>query len=238
MTEKNDRTGEVVNGVKIYAYRTAKDLDVIFSDGTIVKNKKYCHFKNSNIKNPNAPNVFGVGYFGVGKYNHKDNKKISQTWMNMLQRCYSLEFQKDRPTYKYCSVHSDWHNFQNFAKWFEENYIEGYCLDKDFTVIGNKIYSAENCRFIPNEINVLLTNVSTKEGHYLLGVNLHKGGRFQATISINNQRKYLGLYNTEIEAHNAYKKAKLLYIKEQLTEYKKEVGDIIFENLINYSINH
>lgn len=36
----------------------------------------------------------------------------------------------------------------------------------------------------------------------------------------------------------AYKKAKLLYIKEQLTEYKKEVGDIIFENLINYSINH
>lgn len=238
MTEKNDRTGEVVNGVKIYAYRTAKDLDVIFSDGTIVKNKKYYHFKNSNIKNPNAPIVFGIGYFGFGKYNHKDNKKMSQAWMNMLQRCYSLEFKKNRPTYKDCSVHSDWHNFQNFAKWFEENYVEGYCLDKDFTVIGNKIYSAEKCRFIPNEINVLLTNVSAKEGHYLLGVNLHKWGRFQATISINNQKKYLGLYDTEIDAHNAYKKAKELYVKEQLIEYKKEVGDVIFKNLINYSINH
>lgn len=237
MAEKMDRTGEVINGVKIYAYRTAKDLDVIFPDGTIVLNKKYCHFKSSNIKNPNSPIVFGVGYFGVGKYNHKDNKKLSQTWLGMMQRCYSLDFKKNRHTYKDCTVHSDWHNFQNFAKWFEENYIEGYCLDKDFTVMNNKEYSENTCKFIPNKINVILTNVSSSNKKYLVGVNLHKTGKFQATLSIKNKRVYLGLFDKEIEAFIAYKKAKEAYLKEQLICFRNEIGEIIFNNLINYSIN-
>lgn len=53
-----DRTGEIrkmVNGQKaeIIAYRTKIDLDVMFEDGTIVKNKKYTNFKRGCIGNPN-----------------------------------------------------------------------------------------------------------------------------------------------------------------------------------------
>lgn len=53
-----DRTGEIrlmVNGqkAKIIAYRTKIDLDVMFEDGTIVKNKKYTNFKRGSIGNPN-----------------------------------------------------------------------------------------------------------------------------------------------------------------------------------------
>lgn len=55
---KLTHTGESIiakNGMKmtIIDYRSSKDLDVQFEDGTIVKNKRYQHFKNGEINNPN-----------------------------------------------------------------------------------------------------------------------------------------------------------------------------------------
>ena len=43
------------NGMRmtIIEYRSSKDLDVQFEDGTIVRNKRYQHFKNGEINNPN-----------------------------------------------------------------------------------------------------------------------------------------------------------------------------------------
>lgn len=49
------------NGMKmtIIDYRSSKDLDVQFEDGTIVRNKRYQHFKNGEINNPNLTgNIF------------------------------------------------------------------------------------------------------------------------------------------------------------------------------------
>lgn len=229
-----NRKGEFLNGIEIIAYRNARDLDVLFSDGTIVTNTRYAHFKNNNIKNPNAPNVFGIGFTGVGVYNHKDNRKMSQTWMSMLQRSYSLAFHELHPTYIGCSVHSDWHNYQVFAKWFEENYVEGFHLDKDFTLIGNKQYSANTCKFIPSEINVILTNCIDSKG--VLGVSLRKNGKYQASLCVNNKRVYLGVFNSEKEGFDIYKTAKESYIKEQADKYRKDIGEVIYNNLINYIV--
>ena len=41
----------------IIKYRNAKDIDIQFEDGTIVKNKTYNNFKLGNIKNPNLQNT-------------------------------------------------------------------------------------------------------------------------------------------------------------------------------------
>lgn len=70
-------------------------------------------------------------------------------WKAMLARCYSASHHKRYPTYSNCSVCKEWHLFSNFKKWFDENYIEGYHLDKDILVQDNKVYSPQTCVFIP-----------------------------------------------------------------------------------------
>lgn len=80
----------------------------------------------------------------------------------MLRRCYDKQFQERQPTYKGCIVCEEWYNFQNFAKWFDENYyeIEGekIALDKDLLKLNNKIYSPSTCCFLPQRINVSLVS--------------------------------------------------------------------------------
>ena len=59
------------------------------------------------------------------------------------------------PTYIGCTVCIEWNNFQNFAGWFNENYIEGYDLDKDIKVNGNKVYSPVTCLIVTPKENTI-----------------------------------------------------------------------------------
>lgn len=116
--------------------------------------------------------VNGNGYIGTGKYKSKingKNTKAYQCWVDMLRRCYCPRTQAygGNQVYIGCTVSDDWRNFQNFAKFHEENYIEGYHLDKDTLVDGNKLYSAETCQFIPPVDNIRAAVVH-KEIRYLL----------------------------------------------------------------------
>ena len=98
-------------------------------------------------------------------------------------------------------------------------------MDKDLLVKGNKVYSEDTCVFLPREINNVLTSRNSLRGKYLLGVCFHKcSGKLIAQINLNAiNRKYLGTFNTEIEAFNAYKQAKESFIKEQANKWK-EIG--------------
>ena len=85
--------------------------------------------------------IFSVGYNTKETYKSTENGKKTkcyQTWQNMLMRCYDEKFHARKPAYIGCKVCEEWHNFQNFAKWYEENYyeIEGerMYLDKDILV--------------------------------------------------------------------------------------------------------
>ena len=103
--------------------------------------------------------IYGIGFIGVGNYksrNKTGHTKAYNAWAAMLQRCYDSKLHLRNPTYKECSVIEEWYNFQNFAGWFEKNYIDGYQLDKDLLIKGNKIYSPETCCFVPKEINLIL----------------------------------------------------------------------------------
>ena len=80
----------------------------------------------------------------------------------MFDRCYYSGYQDNNPTYRGCTVAEEWHNFQNFAKWYEDNYIEGYQLDKDIKVEGNKVYGPDTCMFISKQENVEETDKGLK----------------------------------------------------------------------------
>jgi hypothetical protein len=145
---------------KIIEYTNNKKVSVVFEDGTKVYNKTFEMVRHGYIKNPNTRSVYGVGFIGEGSYKSRTNSIHNKNyicWKSMLQRCYSEAYQKHKPTYVGCTVVVDWHNFQNFAKWFEENYDfsskEPLQLDKDILIKGNKIYSPETCCFVTNSVN-------------------------------------------------------------------------------------
>ncbi len=111
------------------------------------------------VKDKLFPSVFGVGFIGIGKHaaTIKGKKtKAYLVWSLMIQRCYSESSLKKRPTYIGCSVCVEWHNFQNFAEWFEINYPKDgkdYQLDKDILIEGNKVYFPEACLFVDHYKN-------------------------------------------------------------------------------------
>ena len=108
-------------------------------------------------KNPYTPNIHGIGYFGENDYGIiKNHRRAYEIWSNMMARCYSDNYHIKYPTYKNVMVCDDWCNFQNFGKWFNDNYIEGYHLDKDLLSEEAKIYSPETCIFIPPIVNTFL----------------------------------------------------------------------------------
>tara|TARA_R110002050_G_scaffold11693_1_gene39168 strand:- start:71 stop:445 length:375 start_codon:yes stop_codon:yes gene_type:complete len=77
-------------------------------------------------------------------------------WRKMLERCYSVEWQESKPTYKECSVCNEWLLFSNFKSWMINQDWIGKELDKDIINNGNKTYSPENCAFVSRKVNLLI----------------------------------------------------------------------------------
>lgn len=135
----------------------------------------------------------------------------------------------------------EWHNFQNFAKWFEENYnletMEGWYLDKDILIKGNKIYSSETCCFVPQEINSIFTDRKSCRGELPIGVRLmNRCKKFYAIISVYGKQKIIGSYNTPEEAFEAYKTEKEKYIKEVADKWRKLIDTRVYQALYNHQV--
>lgn len=120
------------------------------------------NIRKGQIKNPYKRTVYDVGYYGEGNYTARINsvKTIHYIkWFSMFNRCYNPKFHERQPKYQDCMVDERFHNFQDFAKWMDENWYEydGMLeLDKDLLLENNRIYSPDTCCFIPKEINIAL----------------------------------------------------------------------------------
>ena len=141
--------------------------------------------------------VCGIGFNSGGNYETSLNKKqlkVYKLWAAMMNRCYNPIYLKQKPNYIGCAVCEEWHDFQNFAKWFysERFHIFKYELDKDILIKGNKIYSPETCCLVPHSINMLITNSGSKSGDYPQGISLHKGtGKFRVRLGVYGKIKYI-----------------------------------------------
>ena len=249
-----DRTGETnknINGqlMKIIKYNNYSDIVVEFDDKykTIVK-CQYGMFKNGKLGNPNDNTVYNIGRLGQGKYKSKFNKKQTiqyQYWFDMMKRCYSKEYHKRFPTYKDCSVCEEWHNFQNFGKWFDENYYtienETMALDKDILVKGNKIYSPETCVFVPQRINSLFLKRNKSRGKYPIGTTYNKRDKkYESCCHMYKNNRYtrhaIGNFDTPTEAFTAYKTFKEQYIKQVANEYKDKIPKKLYDAMYRYEV--
>jgi hypothetical protein len=185
-----------------------------------------------------TPTVYGVGYLGVGKHQTQLNgvrSKIYYAWNNILERCYSKRLQIRKSTYIGTTIYKEWECFQTFAKWYQENYIEDFQLDKDILVKGNKVYGPETCCFVPREINNLFTNRKAERGNLPLGVG-EFNGKYRASLSVAGVSTYLGTFKNPKEAFQRYKTAKEFHIKVIAEKWKSIIAQNVYQTLVNYEV--
>ena len=230
--------------IKIIRYGGANDIDIYFPEyNWILYNNNYDNFKRGVVKCPYESRVYGKGYFGEGPYKANINKRSTaeyRTWNHMLGRCYDEEYMYKNPTYVDCFVCDDWLNFQNFAKWYNDNYYNidnmTMALDKDILYKGNRIYSPETCIFVPQQINSLFTNNHNIRGELPIGVK-KKGNKFEAYCN-NGYGKvcYVGNSDTIVGAFELYKEFKEAIIKQIADDYKDNIPYKLYEAMYNYKI--
>lgn len=176
--------------------------------------------------------MFNVGVFdGYNKrcdcYSH---------WSNMLRRCYDDDILEKRPYYKGCKVCDEWHTYSNFKKWFDVHGVKGWHLDKDVLSKGNRLYSPNTCCFVPPQINSLLVNRRNFRGKYKIGVHKSKNGRFLAFCSVDSKEVKIGVFDTEIQAFDAYKNFKEKNIKRVADKWKDQLEPKVYEALYKYKV--
>ena len=229
---------------KVLKYNNAKNVEIQFLKTGYETTVQLVQVKSGNVKDRYLPSVYGVGIIGA-KHPVTINNVLTKEyvlWVHMLQRCYSDSFKKKRPTYEGCKCSENFKSYEYFYEWCHKQIgsdNEGWHLDKDLLIKGNKIYSENTCIFLPQEINSLLIKSTATRGKHLIGVywsNTNKA--FVAQVRKNKgKQEWLGCFNTEIEAFNAYKQAKECFIKEQAEKWKDKIDERAYEALMNYEVS-
>ena len=228
---------------KVLKYNDSVNVEIQFLTTGFEMFARLGDIRNGEVKDPYSPSVCGIGILGT-KYPSRVNGVLTKEyvlWQNMLKRCYSDDFKKKRPTYEGCEMSDNFLHYEYFYEWCNKQVgfsNEGWHLDKDLLVKGNKVYSESTCVFIPSEINSLLIKSEVLRGEYLIGVYWHNASKsFIARVRKNKGKsEHLGLFKTEIEAFNAYKVAKETFIKEQANKWKSKIDPRAYNALMNYQV--
>lgn len=199
----------------------------------------YCHLNGNGCpfctQEQQRSGVYGTGRFDSSLTGQKS--QCEKIWRGMMDRGYSVIVKSRGKSYIETSVSEQWHSFECFKSWFDRHYIEGWDLDKDILVKGNKIYSPETCCFVPPEINRSITSSKTTRGQYPIGVSLDKRtGRFIAKIQIGKKQHYLGCFDTINEAFNAYKAEREKHIRNLADKWKDQIEPRVYDALYNYKV--
>jgi hypothetical protein len=243
MTKKTNRVGEIAKNrygsiMKITRYGGWGDVDVTFENGCVI-HTNYGSFAKGFTSNPFDRKTYNVGYFGIGK--HMSVEKSYSIWADIFRRCYNPKCLVKFNTYIGCSVCEEWHNYQNFADWHDENYYivnnERMELDKDILFKGNKIYSPKTCVYVPQKINYLFIKSNKRRGNYPIGVYLRNdGNKYIAQCDNDGKAIYLGAYDTTEEAFEVYKSYKEHLIKEIADRYKNKIPEKLYKAMYNYVV--
>lgn len=226
------------------------DITVEFQDEYKAKvHTSYNHILSGEVKNPYYHSVYGVGITG-NKYPTKiDGKRTKEcvAWYAMIRRCFDEKIKDKNPTYKDVTCCDEWllydnfyewlHSQENFNKWYDN---DGWNVDKDILVKGNKIYSPETCCLVPHNVNTLFVKNNKDRGGCPIRVYFYKkSNKFRAQISNKNQLNGLGYYLTLEDAfYLGYKPYKENLIKQVAQEEyaKGNITKHCYDAMMNYEV--
>ena len=230
----------------VTSFTSRGQMMIMFEDGVEIPTT-YNTFIEGKTKHPNTPTLYGVGYIGVGSYKPTENgrhTKAYQIWVSMMGRAYNPAIKDELPTYENVVVCEEWHNFQNFAKWYEENYyeVDGQRMEVDKDILSKskglpaKIYSPETCLIVPRCINLIFTE-SFKDNGLPKGVNyIKETNKYQSSVTVFNgkTKRRRKRFSSKEEAHQWYLKEKKKYLKEIANHYREVLPDKVYQSLMTY----
>lgn len=191
------------------------------------------------VNNPFARKHMGIGFIGSGEHSPNTHKKAYKIWSAMLRRCYNADknFRLKNRVYDNCTVHTDWHNFQNFSEWCEKQKgfnSTDFNLDKDILGLQNPEYSPSTCCFVPAELNVAYsTNVKSIGKKLPTGITL-VGTKYVVQISRRGCNIKILRSSCLEEALMAYRQAREVYIRELAEFWKADISRDVYIVLSNY----
>lgn len=208
-----------------------KDLGYMFPKETSKQKKKYgiyqCHcgieFKTQS-SSINSRHTQSCGCYNKQRVSEVlithglSDHRLLNTWKGMIRRTSNIKH-KSFKNYggRGIKVCDRWLNVHNFIEDMYPTFQEGLTIDR---INNNQGYSKDNCRWVSKEIqaqNTRLIYANNKSGYR--GVSFCKAdSKWRAMIGINGKRKYIGSFNTDIEAAKAYDK-------------------YVIENKLNHTIN-
>jgi len=243
---KNIKTGDQYptkrcGVVEVIEYRGSANILIKFLDtGNTQAVRQESLLKGTCIDKKDQ-RIFGVGvndYRGQvsdsknGK--NKTYKKFYLCWKSMLQRCYDLKELEKHPTYEKNFVCEEWRSLSKFKEWFDDNYVEGYQLDKDILNPFENEYCPDNCWFIPQDLNKSMA-IKTKYGK-LTGVHKQNTGKFCIAVGAGKREKvtYKGGFLTEMSAFEEYCKLKKNYLLKTLVKYEDSLPKDKYERCYDF----
>lgn len=138
-------------------------------------------------------------------------------------------------SYVGCEVHPDFIKFQDFADWATQQVghnQDGWNLDKDILVPGNRIYGPDTCCFVPGAINTLLVKPTSG---LPTGISFYKPtNKYVASISLFGVRQYLACSESVDDLIPIYNEAKSKYIVEIANLWKDSIDPRVYAALIGW----
>lgn len=231
-----DRLGEIIssNGYgdfEILEYRHNEQILVRFVLTGYEVWVTSGNIKAGRVRDPYLPICQGRGFMGSGLYSKKDVKEFSH-WYAVLTRT-SGELKVSCPTYYDCDLVAEWLNFQNFAGWCQtqEGFaLNGWQLDKDLLVPGNRTYGPDTCCFLPRRLNLLISNVSYKGRPY------GKTGKFHFRCRDVDGKTVDYLAETMDDGCQWYATFKQSVILEVANLYRNSLSPSAYKALANFKI--
>ena len=179
----------------------------------------------------------GICNIGVNDVRNSNSTKAYGVWDDLIARCCDEEYKQKHRCYKDVKICEEWLTFSVFKKWFDENYVEGWQLDKDMIERGNKIYSPSTCCFLPRELNnVYKRNLSGRALPQCC--RLTKSGKYIVTIKSQKQRIHIGTFDSVDEAFMAYKTKKEQIIRDTARKYEDKLDKRVLNALLNFEIEY
>ena len=133
------------------------------------------------------------------------------SWCEMIRRTNCDKFKELNPTYIGSTVCERWSSFICFRDWWIDNYVDGFQIDKDI-LSDDMHYSPDSCLFVPQWLNLFITDSGASRGEWPIGVCYRKGrGRFQALCRnpASKRQEHIGYFRNPEAAHLAWRTRKL-----------------------------
>ena len=228
--------------VVVLEHINSRDVTIRFLNTGFITEESMGVIRSGHIRDNEAFPVYKVGVMDIPNELQKGKPKPREysIWNGIRQRCYNENNRDNLMSYKGIKMSDNFKLYSYFKEWCHKQIgfnEDGWHLDKDILVKGNKVYSEDTCCFVPPEINCTITNNKSVRGRFPQGVTYNRTKtRYRAKIRRGAKLESLGTYDTPEEAFYAYKPIKEACIKSLAEKWKDKIDPRVYEALMNWTI--